>query len=81
MYCTETETETETERGGGQSGVRDLFALGLEADRHEEIVVSKFERKKLAKVRTTYLKKNILKKMYILSLAIQRKAQSHSDNT
>jgi hypothetical protein len=33
--------------------VRDSFALGLEADRHEESVVSKLERKKLAKVRTT----------------------------
>ena len=34
-----------------KTGVRDSFALGLEADRHEEIVVSKFERKNLAKVR------------------------------
>ena len=39
-----------------KTGVRNSFALGLEADRHEEIVVSKFERKKLAKVRTTFQK-------------------------
>ena len=39
-----------------KTGVRDLFSQGLEADRHEEIVVSKFERKTLAKVRTTIQK-------------------------
>ena len=46
-------------------GVRDLFAQGLEADPHEEIVVSKFERKKLAKVRTT-----IQKEKYFENLAL-----------
>ena len=34
-----------------KTGVRDSFAQGLEADCHEEVVVSKFERKNLAKVR------------------------------
>ena len=45
------------------TGVRDLFALCLEADRHEEIVVSKFERKKLAKVRTTFQKEKYFEKL------------------
>jgi hypothetical protein len=40
-----------------------LFALGLEADRHEEIVVSKFERKKLAKVRTIFQKEKYFEKL------------------
>ena len=48
-----------------KTGVRDSFAQGLEADRHEEIVVSKFERKKLAKVRTT-----IQKEKYFENLAL-----------
>jgi len=46
-----------------KSGVRDSFALGLEADRHEEIVVSKFERKKLAKVKPTYKKEKYFEKL------------------
>ena len=51
--------------------VPDLFALSLE----------QFESKKLAKVRSTFQKENILKKLDILSLAIQCKAQSHSSST
>ena len=54
--------------------VRDLFALGLEQ-------IEKIESKKLAKIRTTFQKEKDFKKLYILSLAIQRKAQSHSSNT
>ena len=46
-----------------KTGVRDSFALGLEADRHEEIVVSKFERKKLAKVKPTYKKEKYFEKL------------------
>ena len=46
-----------------KTGVRDSLALGLEADRHEEIVVSKFERKKLAKVRTTFQKEKYFEKL------------------
>ena len=46
-----------------KTGVRDLFAQGLEADCHEEIVVSKFERKKLAKIRTTFQKEIYFEKL------------------
>ena len=35
----------------------------MEADRHEEIVVSKFERKKLAKVRTIFQKEKYFEKL------------------
>ena len=54
--------------------VRDSFALGLEQ-------IEQIESKKLAKVRTTFKKLNILQKLYIFALAIQRKAQSHGSNT
>ena len=56
-----------------KTGVRDSFALGLEADRHEEIVVSKFERKKLAKVRTTFQKEKYFEKIvnFVLSNSTQ----------
>ena len=56
-----------------KTGVRDSFALGLEADRHEEIVVSKFERKKLAKVRTIFQKEEYFEKLahYVSSNSMQ----------
>ena len=56
-----------------KTGVRDSFAQGLEADCHEEIVVSKFERKKLAKVRTTFQKEKYFEKLahYVPSNSMQ----------
>ena len=48
-----------------KTGVRDSFAQGLEADPHEEIVVSKFERKKLAKVRTTIQKEKYFENLVL----------------
>ena len=51
--------------------VHGFIALGLE----------QLESKKLAKVKTTFQKVNYFQKLYLLSLAIQRKAQPHSSNT
>ena len=52
-------------RFAAKTGVGDSFDLGLEADRHEEIVVSKFERKKLAKVRTTIQKEKYFENLVL----------------
>ena len=54
--------------------VRDLFALGLEQ-------IEQIDSEQLAKVRPTFQKEKYFEKMYILSLAIQRKAQSHNSKT
>ena len=53
-----------------KTAVRDSFAQGLEADRHEEIVVSKFERKKLAR---TFQKEKYFEKIvhFVLSKLTQ----------
>ena len=74
-----TEPEPEPDVGETTSfatkiAVRDSFALGLEQ-------IEQIESKKMAKVRTTFQKEKYFEKLYILSLAIQRKAQSHSSNT
>ena len=61
--------------------VHDSFALGL-----EQIIIKKFKSPNLwvrnwQRPEQQFKKNNILKKFYILSLAIQRKAQSYSSNT